>query len=129
MMELAAQRASMNFDFDSLAKAGYVIAGSPDDVAEQLENLASDLRVGNLMCGLQMGNMPRDKVMYNTQMFAERVAPKLRSKWSEYEDRWAPNPLPAEDRAKPIDTQYIPGRPMLPLTDLAGVPGVGGAGA
>ncbi len=98
-MEMAAQRATMSFDWDSLTKAGYVIAGSPAEVAEQLEKLTDDLNVGHLMCGLQIGSMPREKVFYNTKMFAEQVAPLLRDKFSEWEDHWYPKMLPADQRA------------------------------
>ena len=49
--------------------------------------------------------MPRDVVMYNTQMFAERVAPHLRDKWSEFEDKWSPKMMPAANRAAPIVQQ------------------------
>ena len=35
-----------------------------------------------------MGSMPRELAYYNTQMFAERVMPHLKSKFSEYEDKW-----------------------------------------
>lgn len=115
MMEMAANRAATGpLTWDQLTKAGYVIAGSPDDVAEQLENLADDLRVGHLMCGLQMGSMPREEVMYNTQMFAEKVAPKLRNKFSEFEDRWSPKAMPEAARATAIPQPYEPGRPALP---------------
>ena len=66
---------------------------------------------------LQQGNLPRDKTLYNTQMFAERVMPNLRSKFSEYEDKWYPKMLPASERATPIK-----GEARMPV-------GVGGAGA
>jgi alkanesulfonate monooxygenase SsuD/methylene tetrahydromethanopterin reductase-like flavin-dependent oxidoreductase (luciferase family) len=128
-MEMMSQRASMTMDWKTLTAAGYVIAGSPDDVAEQIDKLSDDLRVGNLMCGLQMGSMPRDEVMYNTQLFAEKVAPKLRSKFSEYEDHWAPRPLPKADRATPIIQPYTPGRPRSPLGAAVAVGGGGAAGA
>jgi hypothetical protein len=80
------------------------------------------------MCGLQMGSMPRDKVLYNTQMFAEKVAPNLRHKWDDWEDRWYPRPIPMEERAVPIDTPYT-GQLTPPLSrELAAAPG-GGSGA
>jgi alkanesulfonate monooxygenase SsuD/methylene tetrahydromethanopterin reductase-like flavin-dependent oxidoreductase (luciferase family) len=118
MMEMAQARGAMpEMNWDSLTKAGYVIAGNPDDVAEQLDRLADDLRVGHLMCGLQMGSMPRDEVMYNTQMFAEKVAPKLRNKFSEFEDRWSPKGMTGT-RAVPIEQQFTPGNPVAPLVGV-----------
>ncbi len=105
-MEAAAQRARFQMNWKNLVDEGYIIAGSPKTVIERLEALTSDLRVGHLLCGLQMGSMPRDKVLYNTQMFAEKVAPALRNKWSEYEDHWYPKMMPAAERAQPIETPY-----------------------
>ncbi|MCC6381354.1 MAG: LLM class flavin-dependent oxidoreductase [Dehalococcoidia bacterium] len=117
-MEMAAQRATLHLEWDTLVRLGYVIAGSPDDVCEQLDRLADDLRVGHLMCGLQLGSMPREEVLYNTQLFQEKVAPRLRGKWGEYEDHWAPRPLPESERAAPIATPYVPGQPPLPRSLL-----------
>ncbi len=127
MMDLAAARSTMTFDFDSLAKAGYIIAGNPDDVAQQIDKLTTDLNIGQLMCGLQMGSMPRDAVFYNTKLFAEKVAPKLRNKFSEFEDHWAPKPMPAADRAipnPPISAAAVP----VPEILREAMP-VGGAGS
>ncbi len=120
MMELAAKGAPPQMDFDALVKAGYVVAGNPDDVAEQLDRLADDLRVGHLMCGLQMGSMPREEVMYNTQLFAEKVAPKIRGKFSEFEDKWSPKPLSDATRANAIVQPYTPGQPTIPSKLLSG---------
>ena len=51
---------------------------------------------------LQMGSMPRDVAMYNTQMFAERVMPHLKDKFNDFEDKWYPKMMPASERAVPI---------------------------
>ncbi len=126
MMEMRAQRAQMTMDWDSLTKAGYVIAGSPDDVAEQLDKLADDLNVGHLMCGLHMGSMPPEKVFYNTKMFAEKVAPKLRDKFSNWEDRWYPNPIPASERVAP--NVPSPADVRSPEADAVAVGGGGASG-
>ncbi len=127
MMDLAAARSTMSFDFDSLAKAGYIIAGNPDDVAQQIDTLTTDLNIGQLMCGLQMGSMPRDAVFYNTKLFAEKVAPKLRNKFSGFEDHWAPKPMPAADRAIPNPPRSADAVPVPEILREA-VP-VGGAGS
>jgi hypothetical protein len=84
------------------------------------------LRVGHLLCGLQMGSMPRDKVLYNTQMFAEKVAPALRYKWSDYEDKWYPKMMPPAERALPVDTPYT-GTMRPPLRREAVAAAGGGA--
>jgi hypothetical protein len=35
--------------------------------------------------------MSKEVTMYNTTLFAKEVMPKLRYKFSEYEDRWWPS--------------------------------------
>jgi hypothetical protein len=76
-----------------------------------MEELIKGLRVGNVFCLMQIGDMPKDKCMYSTKLFAERVIPKLRDMFVEYapdylddgrfwchpiENRAAPGSLPAE---------------------------------
>ena len=99
--EQAAQNARARQSWEGLVEQGYVIAGSPARVAEQLEELADTLHVGHLMLLMQMGDMPREKAYYNTALFAEKVMPLLRDKFKEYEDHWYPKPLPPERRARP----------------------------
>jgi alkanesulfonate monooxygenase SsuD/methylene tetrahydromethanopterin reductase-like flavin-dependent oxidoreductase (luciferase family) len=69
---------------------GYVVAGSPDTIVDRLTDMEDRLRVGHLMVLLHFGNMPKDKVLYNSTRFAQEVAPRLRPMWSEWEDRWWP---------------------------------------
>ena len=97
----AAQRAREMMTWEDLRKNGYVVAGSPDYVIDQLNHLTDWLNVGHLMLLLQMGSMPKDVVLYNTKMFAEKVMPALRDKFNDFEDHWSPRPLPAIDRAVP----------------------------
>jgi alkanesulfonate monooxygenase SsuD/methylene tetrahydromethanopterin reductase-like flavin-dependent oxidoreductase (luciferase family) len=79
---------------------GYVIVGSPDEVVEQLREVATNLNVGHLMLLLQYGNMSKELTKYNTKLFAEKVMPKLQPVFSEWEDRWWPNPLDGGLRAE-----------------------------
>jgi hypothetical protein len=44
-----------------------------------------------LLC--QMGNMPDALAREHTQRFAQDVMPPLRELWSDYEERWYPQPL------------------------------------
>ncbi|PFG74020.1 LLM class flavin-dependent oxidoreductase [Tepidiforma thermophila] len=118
--EQAQQNAKARLSWEGLVEQGYVIAGGPDYVTEKLNELAENLRVGHLMLLLQMGSMPRDVAIYNTQMFAEKVMPNLRDKFNEFEDRWYPKPLPPERRAVPKD------EPVRPLRSPFAA-GVGGA--
>ena len=78
---------------------GYIVIGSPDEVVEQIDELASRLNVGNLMLLLQFGNMSEQLTKYNTRLFAEKVMPKLRSKFAEWEHRWWPKPMDSAQRA------------------------------
>ena len=87
-------------DFDSIVERGYVIVGSPDEVAEQLRRVATELNVGHLMLLMQFGNMGRQLTLHNTELFAKRVMPQLADLFDdEWEDRWWPQALPAEQRA------------------------------
>jgi hypothetical protein len=44
--------------------------------------------------------MKKDLCRYNTQMFAQHVMPKLKGLFSEWEDRWWPQPMEAAQRAE-----------------------------
>jgi len=84
-----------NMSWDQLVHDGYVIAGSPDTVAKQMKELITGLRVGNIFCLIHVGNMPKDKCMRSSKLFAEEVMPQLRDMWPEYsnDDRFWVHPL------------------------------------
>jgi len=86
-------------EMDAIVEKGYVIIGSPDEVAAQLKEVATNLNVGHLMLLMQFGNMGKDLAKYNTQLFAEKVMPQLTETFSEWEDRWWPQPMNREARA------------------------------
>ena len=65
----------------------------------RFREVATNLNVGHLMLLLQFGNMSKDLCRYNTRMFAEKVMPKLKDLFSEWEDRWWPQPMAAGQRA------------------------------
>jgi alkanesulfonate monooxygenase SsuD/methylene tetrahydromethanopterin reductase-like flavin-dependent oxidoreductase (luciferase family) len=89
-------------DFESIVQRGYVIVGSPDEVADQLRNVALELNVGHLMLLLQFGNMGRELTYANSELFARRVMPQLEGLFDDrFEDRWWPTPLPRESREVP----------------------------
>ncbi len=85
--------------FDAIVENGYVIIGSPDQVAEQLREIAHELRFGQLLMLLQFGNMGKDLANYNTRLYAEKVMPQLADVWSEWENHWWPKPMSLPDRA------------------------------
>jgi alkanesulfonate monooxygenase SsuD/methylene tetrahydromethanopterin reductase-like flavin-dependent oxidoreductase (luciferase family) len=86
-------------EIDAIVDQGYVIVGSPDEVVEQLREVATNLNVGNLMLLLQFGNMSKELTKYNSRLFAEKVMPKLQPTFAEWEHRWWPNPMDTALRA------------------------------
>jgi alkanesulfonate monooxygenase SsuD/methylene tetrahydromethanopterin reductase-like flavin-dependent oxidoreductase (luciferase family) len=92
--------ASVAREMDAIVDRGYVIIGSPDEVAEQIREVARNLNVGHLMLLLQFGNMGKELCRYNTKLFSEQVMPKVRDVFSEWEDRWWPRPMASESRAE-----------------------------
>jgi len=92
--------------FEEIVSKGYVIIGSPDEVAEQLREVALSLNVGQLMLLLQFGNMSRDLTLYNTELFAKQVKPQLAELFEkEWENRWWPKPLPRAERVRPREAR------------------------
>ncbi len=89
-------------DFESIVDRGYVIVGSPDEVAEQLREVAVELNVGHLMLLLQFGDMDRQLTMHNTELFAKHVMPQLTGRFEDqWQDQWWPRPLASPERATP----------------------------
>jgi hypothetical protein len=82
-----------------IVEQGYVIVGSPEEVVEQLTEVATELNVGQLMLLLQFGNMGKDLAKYNTKLFAEKVMPELSPMFSEWENKWWPKPMDSAQRA------------------------------
>ena len=78
-----------------------MIVGSPDEVAEQLRKVATNLNVGHLMLLMQFGNMNRQLTQYNTELFAKRVLPQLAPLFDDrWEDPWWPRALPPAETAQ-----------------------------
>ena len=88
-------------EFDAILDNGYVIIGTPDQVAEKLRHVIHDLRFGQLMLLLQFGNMDKQLAKYNSRLYAEQVMPQLQDVWSEWENHWWPTPMATADRAAP----------------------------
>ena len=82
-----------------IVDGGYVIIGSPDEVVEQILHVGKSLNVGNLMLLLQFGNMSKGTTLYNTKMFAEKVMPRVKGLFSEWEHKWWPKPMARSQRA------------------------------
>lgn len=97
----AAARSRMNMAVDKKAREieaivdnGYVVVGSPDEVAERLRGIATELHVGHLLLLLHFGNMSKDLTHYNTTLFAQKVLPQLRDLFDDWEDHWWPSGAP-----------------------------------
>ena len=84
------KQAKHDLTWDEMVENGYVVIGGPDTVREQLEEAARELRIGHLCAMLQFGNMSDELTRYNTKLFGEKVAPGLRTLFSEYADPWWP---------------------------------------
>src|SRR5260370_37884280 len=77
-MSAVANQASTARDWDSMVENGLIIAGSPDTVAERIATASRDLKIGNFLAILQVGNMPDELTRQNITMFGEKVIPKVR---------------------------------------------------
>ncbi|MCZ6645923.1 MAG: LLM class flavin-dependent oxidoreductase [SAR324 cluster bacterium] len=85
--------------WDDIVERGYVIIGSPDEVAEQIREVATRLNVGHLMLLMQFGNMSSELTNYNTKLFAEKVMPQVTGLFDDqWEDLWWPQPMGKESR-------------------------------
>jgi hypothetical protein len=77
-----------------LLAAGNIVAGTPSQVTEQLEQVIKDLHIGHLMVLNQFGSIPHGLAMENIERTATQVLPKLRPIWEgEWEDRWWIKPI------------------------------------
>mgnify|MGYP001316763046 CR=1 FL=1 len=98
----ATVRSKTATNMKDIVDQGYVVIGSPDEVAEQLRHAATELNVGHLMMLCQYGNMSKELTAYNTRMFAEKVMPQLSGMFDDqWQDDWWPKPMPLEGRAVP----------------------------
>ena len=58
--------------WQELIERGYIVAGSPETVRQRMEELIKGLRVGNIICLFQMGDMPTEKTCHSSELFAAR---------------------------------------------------------
>ena len=105
LSQMAGQSSALNqaaaLSWQEMIDQGFLIAGSPDSVCEQMERVARTLKVGHMVCLLHFGDMPNEVCRYSTELFAKRVMPRIRPLWNEYEDHWSPKPMPRAERAVP----------------------------
>jgi alkanesulfonate monooxygenase SsuD/methylene tetrahydromethanopterin reductase-like flavin-dependent oxidoreductase (luciferase family) len=96
----ASEAYSRDLTWKDITERRYIIAGTPDAVTEQIDELRTVLNVGHLMILGQFGNLGKDAAMKNIRMFAEGVIPRLRDRFSEWDDHWFPS-APLSQRAVP----------------------------
>ena len=97
-----------------LVDAGYIVIGSPDEVMEQIDELATNLHVGNLMLLMQFGNMSKELTKYNTQAVRGKGHAEAEGKFAEWEHRWWPKPMDTALRAEL--PAYAPSNPLAPAS-------------
>jgi alkanesulfonate monooxygenase SsuD/methylene tetrahydromethanopterin reductase-like flavin-dependent oxidoreductase (luciferase family) len=78
-----------------LLREGNIVAGTPKQVTEQLEEVIDTLHVGHLMILNQFGSVPKEIAIPNIEKTAREVLPKLRHIWDDegWEDKWWPQSL------------------------------------
>jgi alkanesulfonate monooxygenase SsuD/methylene tetrahydromethanopterin reductase-like flavin-dependent oxidoreductase (luciferase family) len=80
--------------FEEMVEKGYIILGDPTQVAEQVNELCTTMNVGHLMTFNHFGNMSKELVRYNTEMYATKVIPEVSGLFEdEFEDKWWPKPM------------------------------------
>jgi alkanesulfonate monooxygenase SsuD/methylene tetrahydromethanopterin reductase-like flavin-dependent oxidoreductase (luciferase family) len=86
-----------NFDewtFSDYVDHQVVVAGTPHEVADQIEQIMRTGNAGHLMVMLQWGSMPKGLALDHIAAFGEGVIPRLRPLWEdEWEDHWWPERL------------------------------------
>jgi alkanesulfonate monooxygenase SsuD/methylene tetrahydromethanopterin reductase-like flavin-dependent oxidoreductase (luciferase family) len=87
-----------------LMREGNVVAGTPSQVTEQLEEVARTLHVGHLMILNQFGSVPHDMAVDNIKKTGAEVLPNLKHLWDDegWEDNWWPNGLKSPQAPAPI---------------------------
>jgi Coenzyme F420-dependent N5,N10-methylene tetrahydromethanopterin reductase and related flavin-dependent oxidoreductases len=102
-----AARGEMSFwEYD---EKGYIIAGTPDRVAQRVRELATQLRVGQLIACLHMGNLPEEVAAENTHLFGTKVIPQLRDLWADQPDHWTPEASQRRVAARAADAALVGG--------------------
>jgi alkanesulfonate monooxygenase SsuD/methylene tetrahydromethanopterin reductase-like flavin-dependent oxidoreductase (luciferase family) len=102
--------AEMNWD--DLLEADWLVAGSPETVAERLDELTSEMRAGRLILAFNAGSLDRWLVTKSMTIFAEQVLPKFR-----------PDGLAVWQREKAVgyqtNAEYAARRPVETLDPVA----------
>jgi alkanesulfonate monooxygenase SsuD/methylene tetrahydromethanopterin reductase-like flavin-dependent oxidoreductase (luciferase family) len=76
--------------WEEVVEGSYAIVGSPDTVAERLEENVERLGVGNLLGLFQLGTLPAEETRRSLELFAREVMPRLRERFPGTERRVLP---------------------------------------
>ena len=102
---LRATRGELSFwEYDDL---GFIVAGTPERARQRLRELATELRIGQLITCMHMGDLPEETAAMNNDLFGTQVAPHLRDLWAEFDDPWTP-PAGAERAAARAPARPVP---------------------
>ena len=85
-------KANSEITWNDLIREGNIVAGTPSQVTEQLEEVIRTLHVGHLMILNQFGSIPKELAIPNIEMTAQQVLPNLKHIWDDegWEDHWWP---------------------------------------
>lgn len=82
-----------DWSFADFVNNGVVVAGTPAEVGDQIEEIMREANAGHLMTVHQIGSMQRELVFQSIDAFAE-LLPRLHPMWEdEWENRWWPERL------------------------------------
>jgi len=83
-----AMRGDMEFwEYDEL---GFVIGGTPERVEQRIRELVTNLRIGQLITCMHIGDLSEEMAAKNNHLFGTQVMPRLRDIWAGEDDRWTP---------------------------------------
>ncbi len=88
--DVRARAQTGELDFWEYDELGFIIAGTPERVEQKVRKLTTDLRVGQLITCMHVGDLSEEVTVKNNHLFATQVMPRLRDLWADDEDRWTP---------------------------------------
>ena len=65
------------FTFKDYVNKNIIVAGTPESVAQELEELTKRMNTGHLMVCMSFGSMPKELAKKSLGLFAEGVIPRL----------------------------------------------------
>lgn len=81
--EGAGHKLRQGLSWEQLIEQGFIVAGSPASVRDQLKAAIKKLHVGNIITVLGLGSMPHYLALKNIELFSKEVMPYLRDIWDD----------------------------------------------